>query len=213
MKNLLLAIVHAPMTRMIRNSLLSLLLVTAAAAYGGVPSMKVIVSDATGKVAFTGVTKADATFATGNLRPGKYVVQFNTKSGAVIGNQYLLVVSAGKKKVIADAVAGQKLTGSGVAMRVEVGPGLKITGQVAREDGVVSYGNAKVRSINGKRYVWVAAQTGSNLGAHWEDESVAPARNLATLSKYDFQKLQDRSFEGSMIGRYEHLERIGGSGF
>ena len=44
-----------------------------------------------------------------------------------------MVVSAGKKKVIATGVSGEKFHGGGVAMRVNVGPGLKITGQVANE--------------------------------------------------------------------------------
>jgi len=93
--------------------------------------MNVTVSDASGKVAFKGETKNDGAFATGKLQPGKYVVQFITKNSAIKGGQYSIVVSAGTKKVVANAVAGEKFLAGGVAMKVEVGNGLSIAGQVA----------------------------------------------------------------------------------
>jgi|GEM_PF-1360539 len=108
---------------------LCLFLVAASFANAGVPSMNVTVSDSTGKAAFKGATKADGSFATANLLPGNYVVQFTAKNSSVKG-QYSIVVAAGKKKVVADAVAGEKFLGGGVAMRVEVGAGLNIIGQV-----------------------------------------------------------------------------------
>ena len=86
---------------------------------------------------------------------------------ALKGNQYLVVVSAGKKKVIADAVPGEKFNSGGVAMRVKVGPGLNITGQVASQQSVVLAGSPNVRVINGQRYVWVTNVTGSHLGLCW----------------------------------------------
>ena len=125
------------MTRQLLNKLpfpcfvFAVLLGIAITAYGGVPLMDVTVFDANAKVAFKGSTSANATFATQNLHPGHYVVQFNTKSTVVKDNQYLLVVSAGKKKVIAADVPGKKFIGGGVAMKVDVGPGSKITGQIA----------------------------------------------------------------------------------
>jgi hypothetical protein len=189
------------MIHMIRPVLLCLLLVAATAAYGGVPSMNVIVSDASGKVAFKGATNANATFATASLARGNYVVQFNSKNGALKGNQYLLVVSAGTKKVIADAVRGEKINGAGVAMRVSVEPGMKITGQVANDLGVAAAISGKVKVINGKHYVWVKARTGSNLGDHWEETSLAPARNVVGMTNEEFRKMQDTSSEGSMLGR------------
>jgi len=190
------------MTHMIRTPLLALLLVVASAAYGGVPSMNVIVSDASGKVAFKGATDANATFATSNLALGNYVVQFQSRNEALRGNQYLVVVSAGTKKVIADAVPGEKFHGGGVAMRVNVERGLKITGQVVTDQVVASVGSGKVKVINGRRYVWVKARTGSNLGDHWEEESLAAARNVASMSMEKFRQIQDGSFEGSMLDRY-----------
>ena len=203
MKTLLLAAPgHTRITYITRTILLALLFVVASAAYGGVPSVNVIVSDASGKVAFKGATNANASFATSNLAPGNYVVQFQSRNEALKGHQYLVVVSAGTKKVIADAVPGEKFHGGGVAMRITVEPGLRITGQVAADQVAASARIGKVKLIDGKRYVWVKARTGSNLGDHWEEESLAAARNVASMSMEKFRQIQDRSFEGSMLDRY-----------
>ena len=190
------------MTHMIRAVLLCLLLATTTLAYGGVPSMNVIVSDASGKIAFKGATNTNATFATANLAPGNYVVRLHSKSGDLKGNQYLLVVSAGKKKVIADAVPGEKISGVGVAMKITVEPGMKITGQLAHDQSMAAAVSGKIKLIKGKRYAWVRAQTGSNLGDHWVEESLAPARNVGSMSTDKLRRMQDRSFEGSMLNRY-----------
>ena len=180
-------------------SAIAVLLGIATTAYGGVPSMNVTVFDANGKVAFKGPTSANATFAARNLQPGNYVVQFNTRSTEVKNNQYLLVVSAGKKKVIAADVPGEKFTTGGVAVRVDV-PGSEITGQIATEQGVVQGDLAKFRVIDGKRYLWVSAELGSNRGGHWMEEGLSKARNVTVLSPEDIQKKQDRAGEGSMLG-------------
>jgi len=111
--------------------LLSFVLLAAGMANGGVPPINVTVSDAGGKAAFKGATNANGTFATANLKPGNYVVQFNSRSGAMKGNRYAIVVSAGTKKVAAATVPGEKFFGGGVALKVLVQAGLNITGQVA----------------------------------------------------------------------------------
>jgi hypothetical protein len=121
------------MKNLIRGTLLSLVLLAACMAHGGVSPINVTVSDAGGKAAFKGVTNAKGTFATANLKPGNYVVQFNSTYGGMKGSLYAIVVSAGTKKVAAAAVAGEKFAGGGVALRVVVGAGLNITGQVAPE--------------------------------------------------------------------------------
>jgi hypothetical protein len=121
------------MKKLIGGLFLGFALLAACAAYGGVPPMNVTVSDAGGKTAFKGVTTGSGTFATANLTPGNYVVQFNATSGGMKGNRYAIVVSAGAKKVVASAVPGEKFSGGGVALRVVVGSGLNVTGQVAPE--------------------------------------------------------------------------------
>ena len=87
-------------------------------------------------------------------------------------------------------------------MRITVEPGLRITGQVATDQVTASTRIRKVKLIDGKRYVWVKARTGSNLGDHWEEESLAAARNVASMSMEKFRQIQDGSFEGSMLDRY-----------
>ena len=176
------------MKKMIRSTVLSLLLIAACMAYGGIPTMNVTVSDAGGKAAFKGATNAKGTFATANLKPGNYVVQFNSTSGAVKGNHYAIVVSAGTKKVAAAAVPGEKFAGGGVALKVDVGAGLNITGQVAVE------ANGAVK--NGKKMVWIPPQLGSHLPGHWAEEGSAEAiaaKTAGNLSNQDVNKMQEHA--------------------
>ena len=162
------------MKNMIRSAVVSLLFVAACIVQAAVPAMNVTVSDAGGKAAFKGTTNTKGTFATAKLKPGNYVVQFNSNSSAVKGNQYAIVVSAGTKKVAANAVSGEKLAGGGVAMKVDVGPGLNITGQVAAE--------LKTAMKNGKKMVWIPPQLGSNLPGHWAEEGSAEAVKIFCLT-------------------------------
>jgi hypothetical protein len=150
--------------------------------------MTVSVSDATGKAAFKGTTDTKGTFATGNLKPGNYVVQINSK-GAVKGTFYAVVVSAGKKKVSASAVPADKFNGGGVALKVDVGAGLNITGQVAAEE--------KGAMKDGKKMVWIPPMLGSNQPGHWVEEDSAEAKVSKTrgdVSKQRIQQLQEKSY-------------------
>jgi hypothetical protein len=110
---------------------LCLFLFAAGVANAGIPPVNVIVSDASGKAAFKGATKKDGGFATEKLQPGKYVVQFNSKDSTLKSGQYSIIVLAGKKKVVANAISGEKFLAGGIAMNVEVGAGLNIVGQVS----------------------------------------------------------------------------------
>ncbi|MGI8821615.1 MAG: carboxypeptidase-like regulatory domain-containing protein [Chthoniobacterales bacterium] len=174
------------------------------AAYGDIPAVDVTVFNASGNVAFKGRTNADATFATGNLDPGNYVVQFNARNAAVKNNQFLIVLSAGKRKVIADGVPGKKLLAGGAAMKVNVGLGLNITGQIANDQSGAGEGVSRHRVIDGQRYVWITGELGSNLGGHWAEEGSPPRGNLTHLTTEDLRKKQDRSFEGSMLNGHHH---------
>lgn len=174
------------MKNMIRSAVVSLLLIAACMAYGAVPPINVTVSDAGGKAAFKGSTNAKGTFETAKLKPGNYVVQFNSTSGAVKGNSYAIVVSAGTKKVSAAGVSGEKFAKGGVALKVDVGAGLNIAGQVAAE--------ANGASKNGKKMVWIPPQLGSNMPGHWAEEGSAEAiaartaGNLSTQGVHDMQE-------------------------
>jgi hypothetical protein len=181
-------------------------------AYGGVPGMSVTVFDANEKVVFKQSLNSNASFASGKLPAGRYVVQFNTKSPAAKDNQYLAVVSAGKKRIIATGVPGERFMAGGAAMKIDVGPGLTITGQITKEDPATAQTRGPIsRVIDGKRYIWVSAQTGTNLAGRWEDASVAPAHAVVVWSKDELRKRWDRAGEGSMITS-EAMENFGTHG-
>lgn len=159
-------------------------------AFGAVPSMNVTVSDSGGKAAYKGATDTKGNFATGTLKPGGYVVQLNSKS-APKGAKYAVVVSAGKKKVTANAVDAEKLAAGGVAMKIDVGAGLNITGQVAAEDK-----SSAPMGHNGKPMVWIGKKTGSNIAAHWADSDSAEAKEAMTSGTMSRQDLQNRQSQG-----------------
>ncbi len=180
----------------------AVLLCLAARADGSSPPIRVTVFDAKETVVFRGPLGADATFATKNLPPGRYVVQFDSKSASLKGNHYFLAVSAGRKKVLADAVAGELLMNKGAAMRVEVGQGLRITGQVVRDGDRVVSGVTKYRMVDGRPYIWIADELGSHIQGRWVDATIAPVLNITSYRTEDFRKAQDHAGEGSMLGRY-----------
>jgi hypothetical protein len=177
------------MKNIIRSSIVGLLFIVASLTYGAVPAINVTISDGGGKAAFKGTTNSAGAFATAKLQPGNYVVQLHTQNPAVKGNHYAVVLSAGKKKVSASAVPGEKLAGGGVALKVDVGAGLNITGQVAPEEkGAVK---------NGKKMVWIPPMLGSNLPGHWAEEGSAEeisSRTRGNVKKERVQQLQEHSF-------------------
>ena len=177
------------------------LLCVASPARGSSPPIRVTVFDANQTVVFKGPLGADATFATKTLPPGRYVVQFNSKSASLKGTHYFLAVSAGKKKVLADAVAGEILMDKGAAMRVDVGQGLKITGQVVRDGDRVVSGVTKYRMVDGRPYIWIADELGSHIQGRWVDATIAPVLNITSYRTEDFRRAQDHAGEGSMLGR------------
>jgi hypothetical protein len=123
--------------------------------------MKVTVFNGAGNVAFQGSTDSEGAFGTNVLPAGRYVVQFNSKTADVKGQQYGLVIAAGHKKVIANTVAGEKFLGGGVAMRIEVGSGSKIVGQLGAALAT------RVDPKTGKTLVWLRPRVGSNMPGRW----------------------------------------------
>lgn len=175
------------MNKILRFASVVLFLIAVSVGYSALPALNVTVSDGGGKVAFKGATNATGAFTTTKLTPGNYVVQLNSSSSELKGKQYAVVVAAGKKKVSAD-VAGEKFAGGGVAMKVDVAPGLNITGQVAPQTGPISK--------NGKKMVWITKQLGSNLPGHWVEEDSAEAiaaKNAGTVSKDRIQNIQNKA--------------------
>ena len=186
------------MKTIIRNSFLSFLVVVVsiASAMAAVPPMSVTVSDASGKAAYKGGTSSTGAFATTKLQPGNYVVQLNAQNAAVKGNHYAIVVAAGTKKVAASAVPGEKFTGGGVALRVAVGAGLNITGQVAEE--------LKTAIKDGKKMVWIPPATGSSMPGRWVEADSAEAKastTRGTLSRDSVMSIRESNLarESSMV--------------
>jgi len=171
------------MKKLIRLAVSSLFCFAVAVAYGGIPAMQVSVSDESGKAAYKGATNSNGNFATAKLTPGQYIVQLNSKSPALKGKQYAVVLSAGKKKVAASSVPGEKFIGGGVAVKVEVANNLNITGQVAEETkGPVTK--------DGKKMVWIAPALGSNMRGRWVPEDSAEAKEAKTRSHMSSDKVQ-----------------------
>jgi hypothetical protein len=179
--------------RNIVRGFIALVIAAGSFAYGAVPPMNVTVSDSTGKAAYKGGTDAKGVFATTALKPGKYVVQFTSKSAGMKGNTYAIVVSAGSKKVTADAVPGEKFGAGGVAMKIDVGSG-NITGQVAAGGG-----KTKLDS-NGKEMVWIPQKLGSNLPAHWAPADSAEAKEAKTQGNFSTKNIQDKQNAGISPG-------------
>jgi len=186
------------MKHLIRTSLLTIIFFTVPTAFGSVPALKVTVSDSAGKVAFKGMTNTSGAFATKNLPAGNYVVQFNATDSTLKGQALNFVVSSGKKKVTAQAIAGDKLLTGGVAMKVDVGANLNITGQASS-----STVSAKTDPKTGKKLVYIKPRTGSNMGGRWVPEDSAEAieaRQLGELRNEDMRKWQDHG-DATALGR------------
>lgn len=174
------------MKNMIRSTVASLVLAATCMAYGAVPSLNVTVSDASGKAAFKGTTNSQGTFSTSKLKPGNYVVQFNSPGSGIKGS-YTIVVSAGTKKVSANGIGGERFAKGGVALKVDVGNGLNIAGQVAAETAGASK--------NGKKMVWIPPQAGSHMPGHYAEEGSPDAVAAKTSGNLDSQgvnNLQER---------------------
>ncbi|MDQ2919309.1 MAG: hypothetical protein M3R10_05475 [Verrucomicrobiota bacterium] len=186
------------MKNLFRHTLLALSLSLAAFASAATPAVDVTVSDSKGKLVYKGKTSANGAFGTGKLQPGNYTVQFN---GNNMKGVYAVVASAGKKKVTSNAVAGEKFAKGGVAMKVDVGTPMAISGQVAQAGGEFTTANGtKVKVMNGKRYVWVGPTTGSNMGGRWVEEGTPGAQNIHTIDTNGVQNMQDRGMQGGIPG-------------
>jgi hypothetical protein len=172
-----------------RSIFIGLFCGAAAICSGAVPSIKVTVLESSGKTVFKGPTDARGLFATRGLKSGGYVVQFNSKS-APKDSRYALIASAGKEKVVANGIPGEKLI-AGVAVTIKVGPGLDLTGQVTAEDK-----NSAPIGRNGKLMVWIPKRIGSNLAPHWAESDSAEAKEVMTSSSYSLKNMQNKQNQG-----------------
>lgn len=153
---------------------------------GSVPQLNVVVSDSAGRLAYKGVTDTKGVFATPALSPGTYIVQFTSKRSIdARSNSFTLVASAGKTKVTADSISGQKFTGGGVAMKIDVGAVTTVSGQVTNST------MTKAKKA-GRNLVWIRQKLGSNLPGHWAAADSAEAKEAMTQGIFSQQDLRDR---------------------
>jgi hypothetical protein len=154
------------------------LLVAAPAVHaGGVPNVDVTVSDAAGRLTYRGKTDANGVFTTRRVAPGNYVVQFQAKTAAANRRDYAIYAAAGRHSVVADAVAGSRFSGGGVAMRLKPTTTTPIIGQVA----LGGVNELRTRIVNGVRYVLLPPETGTP-SARWVEEGTHPARNIGRIA-------------------------------
>jgi hypothetical protein len=172
-----------------RSTFIGLVFGAAAICTGSIPSINVTVLESSGKTIFKGATDAKGVFSTRSLTPGEYVVQFNSKS-APKESRYALIASAGKEKVVANGIPGEKLI-AGVAVTIRVGPGLNLTGQVTAEDK-----NSARIGRNGKLMVWIPKRIGSNLAPHWAESDSAEAKEVMASSSYSLKNMQNKQNQG-----------------
>ncbi|MFL6539924.1 MAG: hypothetical protein ACJ8HU_04120 [Chthoniobacterales bacterium] len=179
-------------TKKLTCLILSALSLTAAVLNAGsIPEMNVVVSDSEGRLAYRGRTSHDGTFETRRLAPGDYVIQLSSNNPALSERSFALVASAGTRKTIATGVPGEKFGGGGVAMRIEVGRGTNISGQVAASAGAIAY-HQNGRLITG----WEATQVGSNLRA--SDADNAQRFNVHIWTPDDVYRFQERTSQPNL---------------
>lgn len=143
---------------------------------GGVPNVEVTVSDATGRLIYRGRTDSNGVFATSQAPAGNYVIQFKAKNAAITRNDYAIFAAAGHQRVVADAIAGAKFAGGGVAMHLKPTAPSPIIGQVAL-GGIHALGT---KIVKGVRYVLLPPATG-DLGPRWVEEGTEAARNVTRI--------------------------------
>jgi hypothetical protein len=175
------------MKNLVRSVSLTSVLAAASLAYSaGAAPINVTVADPAGRVVAKTQTDAKGTFGTGTLPAGQYVVQLNSKDPSTRGAHYTIVVSAGKKKVSAEQIAGEKLNGTGVAMKIDVGAGMKLAGQAVQAEPGGKPG-----------MVWVGPRAGSHMGGHWVPKGSPEAIEAQTSGRMrneDVQKITEKSY-------------------
>ncbi len=183
------------------------LLVASVARAGSLPPIEVSVSNSGGKVVFKGTTKADGTFTTGNLAPGNYVVLFVSKNGAAKGGPFAIEASAGKIRMSANSLPGQRFADPGVRMKINVAAASAMTGRIGAAGSLKAAPMAKAsqaqvnddrptKMINGKRCVWVRPQTSSLEGGHWVEVGSAEDTEAPGAKSGGVRTIQHQSGRG-----------------
>ena len=196
------------MKTLVRNLLLVGTLATASGiCAANIPGVNVTVKKG-GKTVYQSTTGADGSFATGNLEPGNYNVEFRAPN--LKGQQLSIAVTAGKQPPRQSNADGAHMS-SGVAMSLDVQKPGKLTGRISSAGASVATEavpagmekvKANVKVINGKRHVWVPAPIGSNMGGRWVEEGTeGAALNTSNKKGHDGEVLQKIVDQAGNVGR------------
>ena len=188
---------------------LALVAVGASAAPSTVSFDVIVKQKPNGTSVFQGKTDPRGNFATPPLNAGSYTVEFRSKQAAAMkGKDITIAINSGKGESSQSTAPADKFA-SGVAMNFEVKKPTKLTGQVGADAGAEAVSNAKgpvvagsVKIINGKRFVWMPPELGSNMGGKWVPEGSpgAPKANIQRGNRDSLQRMQDHSGQGSVPG-------------
>ncbi len=129
-----------------------------------------------GKTVYQGQTTIGGKFSTPALQSGSYVFEFTSKD------------SPGFKIALSGPRTAKQTSGRGnrVVFAIEMGKAAKVNGQVMSTSAVVASADTKgapamekvranVKVMNGKRYIWVPGEIGSNMGGKWVEEGTEGA--------------------------------------
>ena len=161
-----------------------------------------------GTAVFKGKTDPRGNFATAQLEPGSYTVEFRSKEAiALKGRDVTIALNSGKGESSQSTAPAEKF-GSGVAMNIEVKRATRVTGQVGTEAGAEAVSSkgplvaGSVKIMNGKRFVWMPPELGSNMGGKWVPEGSpgAPKANIQRGNRDGLQRMQDHSGQGAIPG-------------
>ena len=160
------------MKHMARGILLLFLFSTLPLVYAeapkGVAGVSVMVKQNPSKHA---VTDARGVFSLDGLPAGSYTLAFRPQKAkdiktasttkAIVATSYSIKVEGTKRPVTQSGLTSDKLL-AGVEIRVDVGAGAKVRGQVLAETL--------------KKMVWIPGEIGSNIPGHWADANSAEAK-------------------------------------
>ncbi|MBA2432425.1 MAG: hypothetical protein H0V56_09985 [Chthoniobacterales bacterium] len=162
-----------------------------------------------GTAVFKGKTDARGNFATSELSPGSYTAEFRSKHAAALkGSNITIAVNSGRGESSQSTAPAEKF-GSGVAINFEIKRATRVTGQVGANAGAEAVASSKgpvvagsVKIINGKRFVWMPPELGSNMGGKWVPEGSpgAPRANITKGNQDDLKRMQDFGGQGSVPG-------------